>query len=167
MAETVSVPIDVSPILDRFVSAFNVYDLDQVMTFFADDAVYRPGDGSEHHGRDAIRRAFEPQFKRAFGFMRFDEHDRFVDSVARKAVSRWVCRHDLAGAKLLSLPLLLQRVAVRLLVGRQFGWQGVDIFHFDAAGMIVGKFTYANYGRPRLCAELGVDLAGTVPRGVS
>src|SRR5581483_3595971 len=108
--------------IDRFVAAFNVNDLDAVVTFFAKDAVYRPGDGSEHRGPVAIRRAFEPQFSGAFGTMRFDEHDRVIDDVQRKAAIRWVCRHDLTGAKTSGLSQAVQRFAVSAFVGRQFGW---------------------------------------------
>lgn len=74
-----------------FVEAFNVNDLDAVMTFFSDDAVYRPGNGQEHHGKAAIRQAFLPQFSGAYGKMRFDELDRLVDEPARKATIRWIC----------------------------------------------------------------------------
>ena len=144
--------------IDRFVEAFNVNDLHQVVTFFAEDAVYRPGDGSEHRGPDAIRRAFEPQFSGAFGTMRFDEHDRLIDEGGRKAAIRWVCRHDLAGAKTSGLSQFLQRLLIGTFVGQRFGWEGLDVFHFDAAGKIVGKFTYANYSRPQLRRDLGVPL---------
>jgi hypothetical protein len=143
--------------LDCFVEAFNVNDLDQAMVHFADNAVYRPGDGTEYRGPAAIRRAFEPQFQGAFGSMRFDEYDRIIDEVERKAVIRWVCRHDLAGAKSPTVGLALQKMVVSLLVGRRFGWEGVDIFHFDEAGKILGKFTYANYTRPRLSRSLGMS----------
>ena len=147
--------------IDRFVEAFNVNDLDAVVTFFADDAVYKPGDGSEHHGPAAIRKAFEPQFNGAFGIMRFDEHDRLIDDAQRKAAIRWVCRHDLTGAKTSGLSQALQRLVIGTFVGQRFGWEGLDVFHFNAEGKIVGKFTYANYTRPRLRRELGVALSGT------
>jgi hypothetical protein len=43
--------------------------------------------------------------------------------------------------------------------GRHAGWYGTDTFHFDAAGKIVGKFSYANYGRrPHLRRDLGGAL---------
>ena len=83
--------------LERFNAAFNRGDLDAVMEAFAEGAEYLPGDGSRHVGRAAIRRAFEPQFNGAYGAMRFDVEDEFVDERARKATSRWICRHDLTG----------------------------------------------------------------------
>lgn len=164
MDQQSAAPVNIREVIDRFVEAFNVNDLDRVMTFFAQDAVYRPGDGSEHRGPSAIRQAFEPQFNAAFGTMRFDEHDRLIDEASRKAVIRWVCRHDLAGAKPYSLALTLQRLAGGLLVGSRFGWEGLDVFHFNDAGKIVGKFTYANYTRPQLRKDLGIALPATEPR---
>lgn len=159
-----STVVDIREVVDRFVEAFNDNDLDQVMTFFAEDAVYRPGDGSEHRGPSAIRRAFEPQFNAAFGTMRFDEHEGLIDDASRKAAIRWICRHDLAGAKPYSFGLTLQRIAVSLLAGSRFGWEGLDVFHFNDAGQIVGKFTYANYTRPQLRKDLGVALSSAESR---
>lgn len=148
----------VTATIDGFVGAFNDNDLDRVMNYFAQDAVYRPGNGVERVGRAAIRKEFEPQFSGAYGAMRFDEHDRLIDETTRKAAIRWVCRHDLTQAKPTTLALKIQRVIVGAFVGDRFGWEGLDVFHFDAAGKIKGKFTYANYTRPRIVKELGVSL---------
>ena len=144
--------------LDGYMEAFNALDLDGVMRHFAEDAVYRPGSGVERVGRAAIREELEPQFHLAYGAMRFDECDRIVDEASRKIVIRWVCRHDLAHVKPLSLVGTIQRVIVGALVGDRFGWEGVDVFHFDDAGKIRRKFTYAGYRRPRLEKALGVAL---------
>ncbi|HSN15109.1 MAG TPA: nuclear transport factor 2 family protein [Anaeromyxobacteraceae bacterium] len=144
--------------VDAFLEAFNDNDLDRVMTFFAEDAVYRPGNGVERVGRAAIREEFAPQFEGAMGAMRFDEHDRIVDERSRKVVVRWVCRHDLGHARFPTLAIRIQGALVRLLVGDRFGWEGLDVFHLDEAGKIRGKYTYANYTRPRLVRELGVLL---------
>jgi hypothetical protein len=133
------------------VDGFNTNSLDDVMTYFADDAVYEPGDGKTHRGRAAIREAFLPQFSNAFGTMRFEVHDQVIDESARKATIRWVCKHDLTTVK-----PSLQRLAFKMMFGRRAGWYGTDIFHFDAGGKIVGKFSYANYGkRPHLRRDLG------------
>src|SRR5262249_51170031 len=127
--------------LRKFVDGFNTNSLDEVMAFFADDAVYQPGDGREHRGRAAIRKAFRPQFESAFGAMRFVVDDEVIDETARKATIRWVCQHDFASAR------LPQRLVFMALYGRRAGWYGTDIFHFDENGKIKGKFSYANYGR--------------------
>lgn len=128
------------------------------MVHFAADAVYRPGNGVERVGRAAIREEMEPQFDLALGAMRFDECDRVIDEKARKIVIRWVCRHDLLHMRPRSLAWRIQRIVVGALVGDRFGWEGVDVLHFDDAGKIKAKFTYAGYRRPRLDKALGVPL---------
>lgn len=144
--------LQIAGILRKFVDGFNTNSLDDVMTFFAEDAVYLPGDGSEHRGRAAIREAFRPQFSQAYGTMRFVVDDQVVDESARKATIRWVCQHDFSTAK-----PSLQRWIFRARYGRRAGWYGTDIFHFDERGKIIGKFSYANYGRlPQLRRDLGV-----------
>src|SRR5580765_4974039 len=84
----------IADIVREFVDGFNTNSLDEVMTFFADDAVYEPGNGTVHRGRDAIRKEFLPQFSNAFGAMRFIVSDQVIDERARKATIRWVCQHD-------------------------------------------------------------------------
>jgi ketosteroid isomerase-like protein len=147
----------ISDALDRFVAVFNDGDLDAVMSHFSDDAEYRPGDGSVHRGKAAIRAAFAPQFAGALGRMRFDMEDRLLDEPGRKAALRWICRHDLSGDLGRAVPVWL-RLFVRLRHGNRIGWHGVDVFHFDERGLIRGKFTYANYDRPQLRADLGAPL---------
>jgi uncharacterized protein (TIGR02246 family) len=144
----------IGDVVERFVAGFNDNDLDAVMAFFADDAEYQPGDGSVHRGTAAIRAAFAPQFAGAFGAMRFDVQDRVIDEPGRSAALRWVCRHDMSGDRGRSMPLWL-RLYARLRYGERAGWYGVDVFRFDAAGRITGKYTYANYRRPHLRADLG------------
>jgi hypothetical protein len=149
-------PTDINDTITKYWNAFNTYDLDTVMTCFSDGAVYQPGDGKTHKGKEGIRAAFKPQFDRAFGAMRFEEHDRVIDVVNRKLVLRYVCRHDISRAKPRGLGEALQKFVVRCAVGNRFGWQGVDVFHFNAEGKIKEKYTYAWYGsRPHLQRELG------------
>ncbi len=147
----------IATLVDDFTAAFNRNDLDAVMAAFADDAEYRPGDGTAHRGKAAIRAAFAPQFTGAFGAMRFDAEDQLIDEAAGKAALRWICRHDFTAAHGRRMSPLL-KLALRLRHGTRVGWHGVDVFHFNAAGQITGKFTYANYGRPRLERSLGVAL---------
>lgn len=135
-------------------AAFNTNDLDVVMEHFAEDAEYLPGDGSRHIGLPAIRREFTPQFDGAYGAMTFDEHDRVIDSPARKAVIRWTCRHDISArrprGRLLGLAMRVGAV-----VFPRFGWEGLDVFHFNDQGKITGKYTYSNYVLPRISHKLG------------
>ncbi len=140
----------------RFVQAFNVNDLDKVMTFFSDDAVYEPGNGKVYRGKAAIRAAFEPQFRGDLGVMRFDERDRIIDTENGKAVFRWICRHDISQIKSSRPGVWMINTITRLFIGKRFGWQGLDVFHFDPVGKIKGKFTYGWYGSyPHLQPELG------------
>ncbi|MGE5190052.1 MAG: nuclear transport factor 2 family protein [Gemmatimonadota bacterium] len=126
------------------------------MTFFCDDAIYEPGDGRRHRGKGQIRAAFEPQFRGAYGKLTFDEHDRVIDVENQKAAFRWVCRHDISHSGSKGFFMALQKLVVGLVVGSRFGWQGVDVFHFDADGKIKGKFTYGWFGnRPYLQGTLG------------
>jgi hypothetical protein len=143
--------VKIREVLHAFVEGFNTNGLDEVMSFFAEDAVYLPGDGSEHRGRDAIREAFRPQFSHAFGTMRFLVDDQVVDEGARKASIRWLCQHDLSTAK-----PLLRRWLFTAIYGQSAGWYGTDVFHFNESGKITGKFSYANYGRlPQVRRDLG------------
>ncbi len=144
--------------LDAYMEAFNANDLDGVMSHFAEDALYCPGHGPERVGRAAIRQEFEPQFRLALGAMRFDEHDRIIDEKTQKIAIRYTCRHDLAHARRVGLKYRLQQLVVGAVLGPRFGWEGVDVFHFDDAGKIRRKFTYANYHWPRLVKGLGVSL---------
>jgi uncharacterized protein (TIGR02246 family) len=150
--------LDLAARVDAFVAAFNANDLDAVMGFFADDAVYRPGDGTEHRGKAAIRAAFAPQFGGAYGAMRFDEIDRLLDATARKVAIRWICRHDLSGRKGATIALPLRLFYRALMRGSRAGWHGLDVFHFDETGAIVGKFSYVSATRPRLERDLGMEL---------
>src|SRR5262245_32071586 len=102
----------IADIVRDFVAGFNTNDLDAVMSYFAEEAVYLPGDGREHRGRAAIREAFRPQFANAFGTMRFLVNDQIIDESARKATIRWLCQHDLA-----TVQPLLQRWLFLLLYG--------------------------------------------------
>ena len=141
----------IAEVLRAFVEGFNSNSLDDVMTFFADDAVYEPGDGRTHRGREAIRAAFLPQFSNAFGIMRFVVNDQVIDEGARKASIRWVCQHDFS-----TMTSALQRWLFKALYGPRAGWYGTDVFHFDDRGKIVGKFSYANFGkRPHVRRDLG------------
>ena len=76
---------------NRFMSAFNRNDLDAVMSFFAEDAVYDEFNGKRNEGKAAIRAAFTPQFTGAFGDMKFLDEDLFVDPDTGKVMASWRC----------------------------------------------------------------------------
>ncbi len=120
---------ELEDLVARFTDAFNREDLDGVMAYFADDGVYDEFDGQRRVGKDAIRRAFEPQFRGDFGRMRFVTEDLFVDPVSGKGLISWLCTTERKGV-------------VR-------GWRGLDILHF-ANGKLVMKQTYAKAERLKL-----------------
>lgn len=113
----------------RFTDAFNRDDLDGVMSFLSDAAVYDEFNGVRSEGRAAIRGAFVPQFRGDYGRVRFLPEDLFVDARAGKALVRWVCTLQTA-----------QGPAT---------WRGLDILHVED-GLIVEKHTYAKAKVPLL-----------------
>jgi ketosteroid isomerase-like protein len=106
----------------RFTDAFNRDDLDGVMAFMADDAVYEEFTGAINTGRNAIRAAFVPQFRGDFGKIRFETEDLFVDAQTGKALIRWVCTLDTKRGP--------------------GGCRGLDILHVED-GLVKRKLTYA------------------------
>jgi ketosteroid isomerase-like protein len=113
----------------RFTDAFNRDDLEGVMAFMADDALYDEFNGKINHGKAAIREAFVPQFRGDYGVLRFHTEDLFVDTESGKALIRWLCT--------------LERH------GRRRGWRGLDILHVEN-GQIKEKRTYAKAAVPLL-----------------
>jgi ketosteroid isomerase-like protein len=116
----------------RFTAAFNQDDLDGVMSFLAEDAVYDQFTGVRAEGKAAIRAAFVPQFRGDYGTMRFLTEDLFVDPATGKALIRWLCT--------------LERDGVTR------GWRGLDILRVED-GLITEKHTYAKADVPRLEAQ--------------
>ncbi len=110
-----------------FTEAFNRENIDEVMSYFADDAIYDEFNAVRHDGKDAIREAFVPQFRGDFGRMRFHTEDMFLDVPAGKALIRWLLTFEEAG--------------------RAGGWRGLDILHF-ADGKLIEKHTYAKAKTP-------------------
>lgn len=119
--------------LDRlvldFTDAFNRDDLEGVMGYLSDDAIYDEFNGVRHVGKAAIRAAFEPQFRGEFGAVRFIEEDRFLDVAGGKAMISWICT------------LQTKRGPA--------GWRGLDLLGF-VDGKLVEKHTYAKAKAPLL-----------------
>jgi len=122
----------------EFTEAFNRDDIEAVMSYFADDAIYDEFNGARHQGKSAIRKAFEPQFAGKYGKMRFHDEDMFIDVEAGKALIRWL--------------LTLEEE------DRQGAYRGLDILHFQD-GLLVEKHTYCKAKipfirkKPELTAE--------------
>ncbi len=110
-----------------FTEAFNRENMDEVMSYFAEDAIYDEFNAIRHDGKDAIRAAFVPQFRGDYGKMRFHTEDMFLDVPAGKALIRWLLTFEEAD--------------------RAAGWRGLDILHF-ADGKLTEKHTYAKAKTP-------------------
>jgi uncharacterized protein (TIGR02246 family) len=106
----------------HFVDAFNRNDLDSVMSFFADDAIYDEFNGKRNVGKVAIRAAFEPQFNGTYGKMQFLDEDLFADAETGKVMASWRCTLTVKG--------------------EPTSWRGLDLMHF-AGDKLVQKLTYA------------------------
>ena len=120
----------------RFTEAFNRDDLDGVMSFMSEDAIYDEFNGRQSRGRQAVREAFVPQFRGDFGRIRFQTEDLFVDPESGKALIRWLCTLESDGGS--------------------SGWRGLDILHFEE-GLLVEKLTYAKAQVPLLEEQGGSD----------
>ena len=106
----------------RFMEAFNRNDLDTVMSFFTEDAVYDEFNGKRNEGKAAIRAAFTPQFTGAFGTMQFLDEDVFIDPDTGKVMASWRCTLSVKG--------------------QPTSWRGLDLLHFRGE-KLVQKLTYA------------------------
>jgi uncharacterized protein (TIGR02246 family) len=80
---------------DEFLGVFNRADVDGIMSFFTDDAVYEELHGKMTEGKAAIRKSFEGLFSGRFGTIRFDEDDTFIDADAGKIMSSWKLHLDM------------------------------------------------------------------------
>ena len=126
-----------------FTAAFNRNDLDAVMSYFAEEAVYDEFDGTVSRGRDAIRAAFEPQFEGAFGKMVFNEEDCFADAAAGRALITWTVTLEVKG--------------------QPVGWKGLDILHVED-DLITRKLTYAKTKAPLFQAVDGTGQPSSETR---
>ena len=119
---------DIRDLVLRFTDAFNRDDLEAVMGFLADDALYDEFNGRHSRGHAAIREALVPQFRGDYGRIRFLAEDLFVDAGAGRALIRWRC--------------VLEKN------GKKRAWRGLDVLHVRD-GRITEKHTYAKADVPR------------------
>jgi ketosteroid isomerase-like protein len=106
----------------RFVDAFNRQDIDDVMSFFAENAVYEDAFGDSHATMAAIRTAFEPVLDGRLGTIHFDADDRFIDTGTGKVMDSWRLRMHIGADKERTL-------------------RGLDLLHFDG-DKLIRKITY-------------------------
>jgi ketosteroid isomerase-like protein len=126
----------------EFTEAFNREDIDEVMSYFADDAIYDEFNDIRHDRSAAIRKAFEPQFAGAYGTLRFHTEDMFLDVDAGKAMIRWV--------------LTLEEE------NRAGAYRGLDLLHFQD-GKLVEKHTYCKAKIPFIRKKAEMTEEGTWP----
>ena len=112
-----------------FVDAFNRMNLDDVVSFFADDGIYEDSTGGRHIGHDAIRAAFEPLVGGSRGSIRFDGEDVFVETDTGKVLASWRLNLDKDG-----------EVSVI---------RGIDILEFEA-DKLKKKMAYMKADKPHL-----------------
>ena len=74
---------------NQFVDAFNRMNLDDVVSFFSEDAVYEDSAGGRHVGHKAIRIAFESVVGGSRGRIRFDGEDVFAEVETGKVLASW------------------------------------------------------------------------------
>ena len=77
--------------LEAIAKAFDEHDLDGIMAFFADDAVFESPRGTERwgtrvEGRDAVRQAFAARFS-GIPDVRYRDDEHFVDG--DRGASEW------------------------------------------------------------------------------
>ena len=112
-----------------FVDAFNRMNLDDVVSFFAEDGIYEDSTGGRHIGHDAIRTAFEPLVGGSRGSIRFDGEDVFVETNTGKVLASWRLNLDKDG-----------EVSVI---------RGIDILEFEA-DKLKKKMAYMKADKPHL-----------------
>ena len=112
-----------------FVDAFNRMNLEDVVSFFADDGIYEDSTGGRHIGHDAIRIAFEPLVGGSRGSIRFDGEDVFVETDTGKVLASWRLNLDKDG-----------EVSVI---------RGIDILEFEA-DKLKKKMAYMKADKPHL-----------------
>ena len=88
---------ELKDLTDRFVEAFNTQDLDAVMSFFAEDAVFEDLRGVPFRGTEAIRKAFKGLVTGGAGKIVFDEEDYFAEAGPDKVMTSWSLEMDIGG----------------------------------------------------------------------
>lgn len=113
---------ELEELADGFVDAFNRQDIDTVMSFFSETAVYEDSFGAAHTSLTAIRSEFEPLLDGRLGKIHFGADDRFIDAGAGKVMDSWHLLMNIGTDKERTL-------------------RGLDLLHFDG-DRLVRKITY-------------------------
>ena len=76
----------------EFVGAFNRQNLDDLMSYFAPDAVYEDPYGKKYRTPADIRAQFDVVVNGQLGKISFEAEDRFIDAIAGKVMDSWILR---------------------------------------------------------------------------
>ena len=121
--------VELKRLTAEFVECFNRHDLDGIVGFFAEDAVYEDSQGGSHHGPEAIRKAFAPLVSGDRGQIQFDDEDYFAEVETDKVMASWTLSMDVGG----------NRMKMR----------GLDLLEFRG-DKLVKKLAYCKSAKPRL-----------------
>ena len=111
----------------KFLAVFNNADVDGIMGFFSDDAIYGEVHGKVRGDLAAIRKSFEKLFSGQFGDVRFEPVDTFIDAETDKVMSSWRLHLELDG--------------------KQVALEGLDLLYFRG-DKIYQKLTYGKAQTP-------------------
>ena len=115
---------------EKFVTAFNQMNLDNVVAAFAEDGIYEDSTGGRHQGHVAIRTAFTPLVGGAKGKIRFDGEDFFAEVDTGKVLISWYLTMESEG----------NTSVIR----------GVDVLHFNDDNSLAKKMAYMKVDKPHL-----------------
>lgn len=115
-----------------FLGVFNNADVDGIMRFFTEDAVYGEVHGKVREGLTAIRKSFEGLFSGNFGEVKFEPVDTFIDVQQDKVMSSW------------NLHLTLE--------GEEVVLEGLDLLYFKG-DKIYRKLTFGKAKMPLYLAD--------------
>jgi len=117
---------EIEQALRKWNLAWEHHDLDGVMALFHDDIFFENWTGGKVHGKEALRKAWEPWFAH-HGDFHFSEEETFIDDREQKVLYRW----------LLEWPSIEKGHE-----GRPEKRRGIDVLHFKE-GKIIRKLTYS------------------------
>ena len=84
---------------EKFVTAFNKMDLNEVANSFAENSIYEDSKGNRFYGKLEIKKAFEPLLSGQMGQIHFEGDDIFVEEESGKVMTSWTLSIDLKGSK--------------------------------------------------------------------
>ena len=84
---------------EKFVTAFNKMDLNEVTNSFAENSIYEDSKGNRFYGKLEIKKAFEPLLSGQMGQIHFEGDDIFVEEESGKVMTSWTLSIDLKGNK--------------------------------------------------------------------